>query len=150
MTLVDSLDSVLMLYAYAGPIQDPTIGKFALTFKNDQTLPRLLDQDGQEEQDREFVPTLATDPNGVVTRNDGTTIARDGSDDSSKPLSATPRDAGTVPDHEAGPSVRRSREQKVLDSKANTISSLSITLTLLSILVALRYASGLQIVKKSD
>ena len=133
MTLVDSLDSILMLYAYAGPSQDPTISKFALTFENDQKTPLL----SSEEQifDQELLPTVSAEPNAAVVQEDGTRVAGVEADTTSKvvvPAAPTSGDCG------AGPAMTPSRQQVVLASKANTISSLSITLTLLSILVALR------------
>lgn len=135
MTLVDSLDSVLMLYAYAGPTQDATISKFALTF-NDKKV--ALDEETI------LVPTLSNDhdPNLPI----------EGIDEEAGPSTVT---GASNANEQVGPSQKVSsttsasgvpsgsepstREQRVLASKANTISSLSITLTLLSILVALRY-----------
>jgi high-affinity nickel-transport protein len=138
MTLVDSLDSVLMLYAYAGPTQDPTISKFALTFNNDQKMPLLLDQDRQVEDDQALVPTLLGDPNAIVTQEDGTPVNGTERDASFKPAPVGTPLPSAEADHEAGPTAPQTRAEMVLASKANTISSLSITLTLLSILVALR------------
>jgi high-affinity nickel-transport protein len=137
MTLVDSLDSVLMLYAYAGPTQDPTISKFALTFNNDQKSPLLLGQDHRAEEDQRLVPTLLRDPNAVVTQEDGTPVNGTERDASLKPAPMKPLSTSET-DREVGPSAPQTRAEMVLASKANTISSLSITLTLLSILVALR------------
>lgn len=131
MTLVDSLDSVLMLYAYAGPTQDPSISRFALTYD---------DKKVREDEETVLVPTLSNDPNfpiagsSVETAPPMEALVSPGGDpeDSRKVLPPT-----TVPAEE--PHVQpTSREERVLASKANTISSLSITLTLLSILVALR------------
>jgi hypothetical protein len=68
MTLVDSLDSVLMLYAYAGPTQDPSISKFALTFKDDKS---VLPAEGSS---NELVPTLSADPNVPLVAETGEPI----------------------------------------------------------------------------
>jgi high-affinity nickel-transport protein len=128
MTLVDSLDSVLMLYAYAGPTQDPSISKFALTFKDDKS---VLPAEGSS---NELVPTLSADPNVPLVAETGEPI-EPSAETGPNPKTVSPQ-SDTV---ERGPPLQNTREQRLLASKANTISSLSITLTLLSILVALRW-----------
>jgi high-affinity nickel-transport protein len=144
MTLVDSLDSILMLYAYAGPSQDSSISKFALTYD---------DKPPVAEEETSLVPVLsaAPDPNTPVVSTGGLPIVQDttastaptteepGAGKANLGPSAGARDSQTQV--EAGPSAPQTRQQRVLASKANTISSLSITLTLLSILVALRSAA---------
>ena len=123
--MVDSLDSILMLYAYAGPTQDPSISKFALTFDKKVALPAA----------EEDVPVL----NQESTSPPLSPIEREEEEDTTKPTvfsEVTEADVNAV---EVGPSAPQTREQKLLATKANTISSLSITLTLLSILVALRF-----------
>jgi len=140
MTLVDSLDSVLMLYAYAGPTQDPNISKFALTFNNDQKVSLVQDQQDQTERDQELLPTLSANLNEAIVQEDGTHITDVEGDRKAKSV-APPSAVVSTNIHtssEAGPSAPLTRTELVLANKANTISSLSITLTLLSILVALR------------
>lgn len=143
MTLVDSLDSILMLYAYAGPSQDSSISKFALTYD---------DKPPVAEEETSLVPTLSAsaDTNSPAVAGDGISIEHD-SDAAPQTASAEEQPDATKPAIipsstsvdsqirvEAGPSSPQTHQQRVLASKANTISSLSITLTLLSILVALR------------
>lgn len=129
MTLVDSLDSVLMLYAYAGPTQDSSISKFALTFKDDK--PSI---EQEVEPSNELLPVLSVDPNTPLVTSDGQPI--DQPLDQQEPSQPKPTAQINLSDDERGSPVNR--KQRVLANKANTISSLSITLTLLSILVALR------------
>jgi hypothetical protein len=101
MSLVDSLDSILMLYAYAEPSRESPDGKLQL-----------------------FQPRAA--------------IALPVHHDTARVLDAD----GSV---EAGTDVLKSptiEHTSLIKTKANTISMLSIILTVLSIVVALRYVIG--------
>jgi high-affinity nickel-transport protein len=110
MSLVDSLDSILMLYAYATPHVSSDSKKFAI-FATPTPTKHDVELSGVNEM--AFTTTAQTDTAQEDTKNVVETL-----DPHTNPLS---------------------REPEVLVSKADTMSSLSITLTVLSILVALRY-----------
>jgi high-affinity nickel-transport protein len=132
MSFVDSLDSVMMLYAYASPSRSTPEGKIGLF----QSTKIELD----EEADRLALrpsSTLISDSGG-----DGNLIGREViSDDPTEDGKARimdnmpilpvleeiePSSSGSGPDIQA------------IDKKKHVISSLSVTLTALSIIVALR------------
>ena len=130
MTLIDSLDSVVMLYSYAGFPER----SFAL-FESPSRAPAL--------------PRIATPPNPAPGPSSGTLgMQVDEEDqDSSKPSKTSEK--STVID------VARAREgavsstdvdadepgrRRVLRVKHNAMSNLSILLTIMSILVAFRCA----------
>ena len=106
MSFVDSLDSVLMLYAYASPSRSTPEGKIELW------------QSAKVETEHDEGESLLGPPRSVVAYS--ATIS--GPDDI----------PASVGDHEP--------ESQAIDTKQQVISSLSITLTALSIVVALRYA----------
>ena len=105
MSFVDSLDSVLMLYAYASPSRSTPEGKIGLWQSS-----KVETEDGEG-------GSLLTSPQSVVAYS--STIS--GPDDI----------PASVVDHEP--------DSQAIDNKQQVISSLSITLTALSIVVALRY-----------
>lgn len=132
MTLVDSLDSVLMLYAYVAPTQDPDIKRFALTFDDSKRVERIAD----------YHDSPVNDPNvPILAENDEIIIENERLEDPSKPMVDQAQSDVVVGEIESGPSQPKIQEQVIMDTKANTISSLSIVLTLLSILVALAQVS---------
>lgn len=101
MTLVDSLDSVLMLYAYASPSRSTSEGKISL-----------------------FQPQKHE--------------TKTGEESEYRPLLTDAEDTEAYLQH---PSARSTDlPDEVINNKLNVMSSLSITLTALSIVVALRYA----------
>jgi high-affinity nickel-transport protein len=106
MTLVDSLDSVLMLYAYASPSRSTAEGKIGLFQQKPETTP----SDGAESQ------PLLEENNSI--------------DAYLSPTSSRISQATDLPD-------------VVINNKLNVMSSLSITLTALSIMVALRWVPSL-------
>lgn len=99
MSLVDSLDSILMLYAYAEPSRETADGKLQL-FQQKQAIALPVHHD--------TVAVLASD--------------------------------GNVEAETEVPKSPDSEQEALIRTKANTISMLSIILTALSIVVALRYA----------
>lgn len=103
MSFVDSLDSVLMLYAYASPSRSTPDGKLGLFY---------CQKTESQETDPETRPLL-----DEVSHHD---------DDDEAALQGEYSD---IPN-------------QVMDKKSNVMSSLSITLTALSILVAIRYVSN--------
>lgn len=101
MTLVDSLDSVLMLYAYASPSRTTAEGKIGL-FRSQKP---ETSQAGNSESE----PLLSDEESVSAYLAARTTEGSEGTD---------------VPD-------------EMINNKLNVMSSLSITLTALSIIVAL-------------
>ncbi|WVW83261.1 hypothetical protein I302_105280 [Kwoniella bestiolae CBS 10118] len=135
MSLVDSLDSILMLYAYATPSTDTPEGKLALlqsmegegdskdSLVEDSIVPVLPSstKENVQEQGRSEIE--------VLEREDQQEIEMDR--DQHKPRDVQPEN----------PNVEISggdmRTDRLLRVKTQTMSNLSIILTLLSILVAL-------------
>lgn len=120
MSLVDSLDSVLMLYAYAQPdLRSDPKRRFLLWTAREEDMP----MDGTIE----VVPTTEAE---VVNEEDPHT----------KPTSPSADDDSAVklldPEVTAVDEAAEARARS-LEAKTATISSLSISLTLLSIVVAL-------------
>jgi len=130
MSFVDSLDSVLMLYAYASPSRSTPEGKIGLfqsrKIKLDEEADRLVLEEAPQS------PTSANMEDNIAIREDSAPIdnSKDGKLDS---LPVLP----TLDMNEASPSHSRPDTQAI-DSKKQVISSLSVTLTALSIIVALR------------
>lgn len=104
MSLVDSLDSILMLYAYAEPSRETADGKLQI-FQSKQAIALPVHHD-----------TVA-----VLTSN------------------------GNVESETEVPKTPDSEHEALIRTKADTISMLSIILTALSIIVALRYVPSYQI-----
>lgn len=122
MSLVDSLDSILMLYAYAMPDSDPE-GRLAL-FEDRKTPSTPSDLDPTPI----VLGTVETAEEHVEEHEEDVDKAR------------TEKLAKAVLHRELGEQAEPSgRAQRVLNTKARTMSTLSILLTIISILVALRY-----------
>jgi high-affinity nickel-transport protein len=150
MSLVDSLDSVLMLYAYAPLRRDSPDGKLALFWESKAPLPReprelLADTEplGLAMAGNSSSPVLLAD-----MTNEGDADPRDKdplSDQAKIPTGSAlhdPAETGAsgpeAPETVDEPITGDYRARRMLDAKASTMSTLSITLTVLSILVALR------------
>ncbi|ODO03363.1 high-affinity nickel-transporter [Cryptococcus wingfieldii CBS 7118] len=136
MSLVDSLDSILMLYAYASPsrstpegkialLQDPFDSKETINETNIETLP----VETSDERERAESEELRASPRGEIERLE--------EEQETRYMGA--RDGGVEEEGIGGPSnfAEGAENERVIQAKANTMSSLSIILTLLSILVAL-------------
>lgn len=129
MSFVDSLDSVLMLYAYASPSRSTPEGKIGLfqstKIESIEEADLLPVSNDIEPEDRVVdLPTSAevVDP------------AKDGKKQVMSEMAIVP-----TLENEAGQSPSGSRpNDQVIDKKTQVISSLSVTLTALSIIVALR------------
>lgn len=139
MSLVDSLDSILMLYAYATPDTTSPEGKLALlqypdldhkdSYLEETVATALPAEGGQTER---HVIEQTDIPQGEIERLE--------TEDNIK--AKTGNEILVEEERVGGPSRVDSnggvRNERVIKAKANTMSSLSIILTLLSILVALR------------
>jgi high-affinity nickel-transport protein len=133
MSFVDSLDSVLMLYAYASPSRSTPEGKIGLF----QSTKIELD----EEADRLVLEETHPDPTAEIVEDD-IVIRED-----SAPIDKTKDSKSQVMDslpvlpmlamNEASGS-QNGPDTQAIDTKKQVISSLSVTLTALSIIVALR------------
>lgn len=125
MTLVDSLDSVLMLYAYAQPDLRSGPKRRFLLFTRDEQTPTGITLDGPETSDADL----------VVSINNETPISSSGEPDIEvyKPHDT---DASSLKAGGVASEVDTERA-RIIAAKISTISSLSISLTLLSIAVAL-------------
>jgi len=131
MSFVDSLDSVLMLYAYASPSPSTPEGKIGLF----QSTKIELD----EEADRGVALGDATSE----SRNDDLILSEelapkattDGKNQVTNDVAVVPtlaQNEGNLGESTSGPNIQ------AIDQKTQVISSLSVTLTVLSIVVALR------------
>ncbi|TYJ57178.1 hypothetical protein B9479_002093 [Cryptococcus floricola] len=136
MSLVDSLDSILMLYAYASPSRSTPEGKIALlqdSFDSketiNETIIETLPVETSDERERVESEELRASPRGEIERLE--------EDQGTKYMGA--RDGGVEEEGIGGPAnfAEGAQNERVIQAKANTMSSLSIILTLLSILVAL-------------
>ncbi|KGB74229.1 high-affinity nickel-transporter [Cryptococcus deuterogattii 99/473] len=136
MSLVDSLDSILMLYAYATPDSTSPEGKLALLqhpdykdFQVEETVATTLTAEGGQTEGH-LIEQIDV-PQGEIERLE--------TEDN---LKAKTGNEISVEEERVGGSSRvdnigGARNERVMKAKANTMSSLSIILTLLSILVAL-------------
>jgi high-affinity nickel-transport protein len=135
MSLVDSLDSVLMLYAYASPQRNSPEGKLSVFYRSENALPPLISPiHPRQDTGEEAVTVLPTDEEVEVDVDRGKKTGPK----CDANVTAKAEGEPTVPlgDMDAQPMDYHAR--KVMDAKASTMSSLSITLTVLSIIVALR------------
>jgi high-affinity nickel-transport protein len=107
MSLVDSLDSILMLYAYAAPNLSPNARRFAFF---SHTIGITHDERDISDS-MPVLPNVAVKPEGEKEEPSKEQLDRS----PGRPISAVN-----------------------MSEKANTMSTLSILLTILSILVALR------------
>lgn len=134
MTLVDSADSILMLYAYAG-VPDHAFSLFEKhtitvtdTSGGSERIISSSDPDGSTEPDRSLTP-----------------------DTDAEPLTKRTKIQDQIGDIEAAPELLHDpvlegsddtqMDRRKLRVKQHTMSGLSIALTLISILVAFRYVS---------
>ncbi|GMK57920.1 hypothetical protein CspeluHIS016_0407540 [Cutaneotrichosporon spelunceum] len=127
MALVDTLDSILMLYAYAQP-ELRTEGKFVL-FERDKKMFLPITEPEPERAERAECPALEQDPSkeplGLSSSNE---------ESNSKPQAqATEEPSVAVVEVDEA----EERQRRALAAKTATMGSLSISLTLLSIVVAL-------------
>jgi high-affinity nickel-transport protein len=133
MSFVDSLDSVLMLYAYASPSRSTPEGKIGLfqstKIKLDEESDRLV------LQETHISPTTGTVENDIPIREDSAPIDKT-KDSKSQVMESLPV-LPTLDMNEASPS-HSGTDTQAIDTKKQVISSLSVTLTALSIIVALR------------
>lgn len=125
MTLVDSVDSILMLYSYSGFPEK----SWALFEKAPETPPRL---DVVPDRDNERVNDQAADVTAGPTPPDSNANTKIG------PEQSTSLSSGKHGDVETDLNKQVARDTVV---KMNVMSGLSIALTLMSILVAFRYAN---------
>lgn len=114
MSLVDSLDSVLMLYAYAQPNLKGADGKIHLFYR-----PLRLQSDIESVAPLNSPIAESSEPRPPLVRDD------------------SKLDNKLVDDETIIEARAEEHNARMLAAKASTISSLSISLTLLSILVAL-------------
>ncbi|WVQ71527.1 hypothetical protein IAR50_001066 [Cryptococcus sp. DSM 104548] len=133
MSLVDSLDSILMLYAYACPSRSTPEGKIALLqdpFDSKETINETV---------IETLPVEASDERERVESEERQAGAGGEIERLAEGTNKVVRDGGVEEEGIGGPSTfaEASQNERVIQAKANTMSSLSIILTLLSILVAL-------------
>lgn len=145
MTLVDSLDSILMLYAYASPSASTPEGRFAFFQDRKQNIALIASRDAEDDIQAGLPPLARSDTSHGVDQ-----MEEDDNDKNLKsrvpPSSSDERygeSSTALPavenEHERGEQTEADiRARRLMDSKANVMSSLSITLTVLSILVALR------------
>lgn len=129
MSLVDTLDSILMLYAYAQPDLRSGPGRKLALFVREKnlTLPAYSGEVDQE-------PVLSSSEPAVARIS-----SRDSDPDAKPVLLSSPAQLEAPVDSAKIDTVdpRDERTARVLAAKTATMSSLSISLTLLSILVAL-------------
>jgi high-affinity nickel-transport protein len=143
MTLIDSLDSILMLYSYSGFPENSwaIFERTASVEDEDEDNRALVTQFEAEEpissegQTTSHLGSKATSSIQEISRTDETITE-----------TSKPRPLDSVGDIEADPglesdtkaSVREDRVARDLQVKRNMMSGLSIILTLMSILVAFR------------
>ncbi|OCF39887.1 high-affinity nickel-transporter [Kwoniella heveanensis CBS 569] len=137
MSLVDSLDSILMLYAYATPSTSTAEGKIALL----QSYEPDLKRDEAEDQEHEAITKPLGNQRKGSAKTQHDNEQRSGDLSETTPGSATAAETTEAATTSAEEGLLReggsSRQERILSVKTNTMSSLSIILTLLSILVAL-------------
>jgi high-affinity nickel-transport protein len=133
MSFVDSLDSVLMIYAYASPSRSTPEGKIGLF----QSTKIELDEEANRLVLEEAQPVLTTD----VVEDEHATRENPAPSDKTKDSKSQVMDSlpvlPTLDMNEASPS-HSGPDTQAIDTKKQVISSLSVTLTALSIIVALR------------
>ncbi|GFZ52457.1 hypothetical protein JCM24511_10230, partial [Saitozyma sp. JCM 24511] len=133
MCLMDSLGSVLMLYAYAPLRRESEERKLALFFNPKGSLASETSHESEE------VPVV------LEEKSRSEEVDARG-DDSAKSIgkSALPDASEQAQDTSQDNTPLRGdyRTRRMLDAKASTMSSLSITLTVICILVALRRVEG--------
>ncbi|BEJ12895.1 hypothetical protein CspHIS471_0300690 [Cutaneotrichosporon sp. HIS471] len=124
MALVDTLDSILMLYAYAQP-ELRTEGKFSLFERDKEMFVPIPEPEGESTVSQEVEQSLSKPPLEPSNSIDQS---------ASKP-EPQPTEESSVAVLEVD--VAEQRRRRVLAAKTATMGSLSISLTILSIVVAL-------------
>lgn len=150
MSLVDSLDSVLMLYAYAAPDRSSEEGKLALfvsTTSTEQALPVVPYQEERDEvrsvllEDVESVSRAQNNDEHDAEMHLAPSLTDAAAAGAVEPSTSKGTDAeGVVESTEPPltPTPGPSPDRRMVDAKIHAMSTLSIILTLMSILVALR------------
>jgi high-affinity nickel-transport protein len=133
MSFVDSLDSVLMLYAYASPSRSTPEGKIGLF----QSTKIELDEEANRLvlEDTIAGATAQVVEDDLANREDSAAINKT-KDSKSQVMDNLPV-LPTLAMNEASGS-QSGPDTQAIDTKKQVISSLSVTLTALSIIVALR------------
>jgi high-affinity nickel-transport protein len=133
MSFVDSLDSVLMLYAYASPSRSTPEGKIGLF----QSAKIELDEEADRlvHEDTPLDSTTGIMNDDIATPEEPAPIDKT-KDSKSQMMESLP----VLPtlDMNEGSSSQSGPDTQAIDTKKQVISSLSVTLTALSIIVALR------------
>lgn len=159
MSLIDTLDSILMLYAYAQPdLRAGPDRKVALFIRIDdekdaaESYPALAEAESESTEPRGSQGSRETQV-GPQAGDAKVAQGKAGAPDSPETaVSVLPTQAGSEQASYGGQGhshghllvkvnsidERAERAQRVIEAKTATMSSLSISLTLLSILVALR------------
>ena len=138
---MDSLDSILMLYAYASPSTSTAEGKMA--FFLDAKIPASTENEVLiNDTDAEVQLSTLDRPTAILDETEAS--------DPVKAIDASGRLAGVKVDtrEPSAPqgtdlavdsALQSGRGREIVEAKTHVMSTLSITLTLLSIIVALRY-----------
>ena len=140
MTLIDSLDSILMLYSYAGfPEHAWAIFENGVSAADRENKPQvtpleLVPVSSRRADDQPHLPTGGNAHSSIheIPRTDNA------STETSKPKPKDNELVDDVPGLKLKPDAREDRVTRDLQVKRNTMSGLSIILTLMSILVAFR------------
>ena len=132
MTLIDSSDSILMLYSYSG-FPERSFFIFAKSEGDSETI---------KEHTRNDTTTLPVPKSENVSDNKGGNTVndlQDKKDDEKNELSEEPRDPAQLTAPSPQKHASDSAMARDIRVKMNVMSGLSIILTLISILVAFRY-----------
>lgn len=141
MSLVDSLDSVLMLYAYASPSTTSKEGKLALFYRSvpGQSKPPVnLSIEGQPGSEQMFIPAIEVIPlrsGNEDVEHSAICVEAEMSQSEEEGKSFQPE---LQPEDQGGVIEPVGRAREIVETKTEVMSGLSITLTVLSIVVALR------------
>jgi high-affinity nickel-transport protein len=137
MTMVDSLDSILMLYAYASPSRLSPEGRLAFFQDRKGELQPTAREEEEGAASAELLPDLPIEGVSATLAHaqDELQEEQDKSLQAHGPAKTAALDPEPLRNPDPAPDAKTRR---MLESKTNAISSLSITLTVLSILVAFR------------
>ena len=143
MTLIDTLDSILMLYSYAGfPQHAWAIFDHGESVEDQENEPQVMSFEvevpvGSRGEDGQTTPHLH--PGGNTDSSiDEIPRTNNSSSQTSKPKSMNTELIGSRFKSKLGPNAREDRVARDLQVKRNTMSGLSIILTFMSIIVAFR------------
>jgi nickel/cobalt transporter (NiCoT) family protein len=143
MTLVDSIDSILMLYSYSGfPERSWAIFERVASTEDQGDKPNMPKLEA-EIPNRAELPHLSTGgdtppPIHVSETNEVQTETRKPKPTEYDTFEAVEQDTKLKSDFEVNVTVKEDRVTRNLVVKRNTMSGLSIILTLMSIVVAFR------------